>query len=117
MLMSFGKLMILMASYGHLFTHIPHPIHNYSEMKQMVEVGFTSTQILPILFLGQFLAHSYLHFFGLHLSGLMLGLLMWLEKTPNAIMQVPPYCDLVVCSVSLCAYTLFLSSPSPNRSW
>lgn len=33
-----GKLMILIASNGHLLTHIPHPIQSVSEIKQIVEV-------------------------------------------------------------------------------
>ena len=59
--------------------HRPHPIHKCSEMKQMVEVGFTSMHIFPILLLGQVFAHSYLHFFGLHLSGLMIAILSLLS--------------------------------------
>lgn len=64
-----------MASNGHLFTHIPQPIHNVSEMKQIVETGVTSIQIFPVLLMGQVFLHSYLHFFGLHLSGLMIAIL------------------------------------------
>lgn len=44
-------------------------------MKQMVEVGFTSMHNLPVLFTGHVLAHSYLHFLGLHLSGLIMAIL------------------------------------------
>jgi len=67
--------MILIASKGQRLTHIPQPMQSVSEMKQMVDVGFTSTQILPVLLRGQFLAHSCLHFLGLHLSGLMIAIL------------------------------------------
>ena len=73
--MSLGKLMIVIASNGHFFTHMPHPIHSYSLMKQIVEVALTSIQILPILLRGQVFAHSCLHFFGLHLSGLIMAIL------------------------------------------
>jgi len=48
-------------------------------MKQMVEVGLTSIHILPILLTGHVLAHSYLHFLGLHLSGLMIAILSLLS--------------------------------------
>ena len=48
-------------------------------MKQMVEVGFTSIHILPILLTGHVFAHSYLHFLGLHLSGLMIAILSLLS--------------------------------------
>lgn len=70
-----GKLIILIASNGHLLTHIPHPIHKVSEIKQIVEVGKTSIQIFPVLLIGQVFLHSYLHFLGLHLSGLIMAIL------------------------------------------
>jgi len=44
-------------------------------MKQMVEVGYTSIHTLPVLFTGHVFLHSYLHFLGLHLSGLMMAIL------------------------------------------
>lgn len=72
---SFGRLMILMASKGHLFTHKPQPIHSVSEIKQMTEVGSTSMQTLPALLTGQLFLHSCLHFLGLHLSGLIIAIL------------------------------------------
>jgi hypothetical protein len=77
--MSLGRLMIIMASKGQRLTHIPQPMHSVSEMKQMVEVGFTSTQILPVLLRGHVLAHSCLHFLGLHLSGLIMAILSLLS--------------------------------------
>jgi hypothetical protein len=43
-------------------------------MKLIVEVGKTSIHIVPNLFTGQFLLHYWLHFFGLHLSGLMIAI-------------------------------------------
>jgi hypothetical protein len=67
--------MIFIASKGHLLTHIPQPMHNVSEMKQITEVGKTSMQILPVLLTGQVFLHSCLHFLGLHLSGLMIAIL------------------------------------------
>lgn len=48
-------------------------------MKQIVEVGFTSMHILPVLLSGQIFAHSYRHFLGLHLSGLMIAILSLLS--------------------------------------
>jgi hypothetical protein len=68
-------LMIFIASKGHLLTHIPQPIQRVSEMKQIVEVGLTSMHIFPVLFTGQVFLHSCLHFFGLHLSGLIIAIL------------------------------------------
>ena len=50
--------MILIASNGHFFTHIPQPMQSVSEMKQIVEAGVTSMQSLPILLGGQVFAHS-----------------------------------------------------------
>lgn len=67
--------MIFMASKGHLFTHIPQPMHKVSEMKQITEVGYTSMHSLPVLFTGQVFLHSCLHFLGLHLSGLIMAIL------------------------------------------
>ena len=48
-------------------------------MKQIVELGFTSMQSLPVLLRGQIFEHSYLHFFGLHLSGLIIAILSLLS--------------------------------------
>ena len=59
--------------------HMPQPMHKCSEMKQMVEVALTSMHNLPILLMGQVFAHSYLHFLGLHLSGLMIAILSLLS--------------------------------------
>mgnify|MGYP003597811394 CR=1 FL=1 len=67
--------MILIASNGHLLTHIPHPIHKISEIKQIVEVFVTSMQSLSALFTGHVFLHSRPHFLGLHLSGLMIAIL------------------------------------------
>jgi len=50
-------------------------MHKVSEMKQIIEVGNTSIHIFPVLFTGQVFLHSCLHFFGLHLSGLMIAIL------------------------------------------
>ena len=61
-------------------THKPQPIHKVSEMKQIIEVGKTSIHIFPVLFTGQVFLHSCLHFFGLHLSGLMIAILSLLVK-------------------------------------
>lgn len=64
-----------MATNGHLLTHIPQPIHNNSEIKQIFDVGPTSIHNFPVLLTGHIFAHSYLHFLGLHLSGLMIAIL------------------------------------------
>jgi len=79
--------MILIAWKGHRLMHIPQPIHKCSEMKQMVEEGFTSMHIFPILLIGQVFAHSYLHFFGLHLSGLMIAILSLLSAIVIFLLQ------------------------------
>jgi phosphoribosyl-dephospho-CoA transferase len=34
--------------YLHTLTHIPHPIHNSSEMKAILDAGVTSIQSLPV---------------------------------------------------------------------
>jgi hypothetical protein len=68
--------MMRIASKGHLLTHWPQPMQSVSEMKQIVEVTDTSMQSLPTLLTGHFLLHSCWHFFGLHLSGLMIAILI-----------------------------------------
>jgi hypothetical protein len=50
-------------------------MHNVSEMKQIVDVGSTSMQSFPTELTGQYFLHSCLHFFGLHLSALMIAIL------------------------------------------
>ena len=66
--------MILIASNGHLLTHIPQPIHKISEIKQIVEAFVTSIHNLSALFTGQVFLHSSPHFFGLHLSGFIIAI-------------------------------------------
>jgi hypothetical protein len=51
-------------------------MQSVSEMKQIVDAGVTSMQSFPILLGGQVLAHSWWHFLGLHLSGLMIAILI-----------------------------------------
>lgn len=63
-----GKLTIVIASNGHFFGHIPHPIHNDSEMYAIVDVGSTSIHCFPIRTTGHDFLHSCRHFLGLHLS-------------------------------------------------
>jgi len=58
--------------------HIPQPMQRASAIKQILEALVTSIQILPVLFTGQVFAHSCEHFFGLHLSGLMIAILFLL---------------------------------------
>lgn len=66
------------ASFGntvhHTFTHIPHPMHNSSDMEAILLFGVTSIQSFPILTTGQDLLHSCLHRFGLHLSELTIAI-------------------------------------------
>ena len=69
-----GKLIIVMALNGHFLTHIPQPMHRASEMKHILLAFVTSMHIFSILFGGQTFAHSYEHFFGLHLSGLIIAI-------------------------------------------
>lgn len=57
-----GKLMMLIASNGHFFGQIPHPIHRRSEMKAILDVGSTSMHSLPVRTTGQAFLHSCLHF-------------------------------------------------------
>ena len=51
----YGRLIILMALNGHLFMHIPQPMHFISLIKQRVELGYT-------------LIHNLVSKFGLFLS-------------------------------------------------
>ena len=50
-------------------------MHICSLMKQIVDVGRTSIQILPALFTGQLFLHSYLQTDGLHLLGSIIAAL------------------------------------------
>ena len=52
-----GKLTIFIASKGHFFGHIPHPIHSLSEMNAIFESGVTSMHNLPVRTTG----HDFLH--------------------------------------------------------
>jgi len=54
--------------------HRPQPIHNISEMKEILEAFVTSIQILPVLLTGHVFAQFKSHFFGLHLSGLTIAI-------------------------------------------
>ena len=64
---SSARPMILTASNWHLFTQMPHPWQRVSDM-----IGFpfspNVTHSTPVLFRGQNLAHSWLHFLFWHLS-------------------------------------------------
>ena len=64
----------MIALKGHFLTHIPHPMQRVSEMKHILLAFVTSMHILQILFGGHTSAHSYEHFFGLHLSGFMIAI-------------------------------------------
>jgi hypothetical protein len=77
-----GRLMIWMASNGHFFTQIPHPMHSSSEMNAIFVAGVTSTQSLPILLTGQYVLHSCLHFLGLHRSSLTTAIRWGVSSAP-----------------------------------
>ena len=64
----FGKLIIWIASNGHFFTQIPHPMHNNSSMFAILLFSVTSMQCFPIFTTGHCFLHSCLHFFGRHRS-------------------------------------------------
>jgi len=57
-----GRLMIVMAPNGHFFGQIPHPMHRFSDMKAIFEVGSTSMHSRPLRTTGQDFLHSCLHF-------------------------------------------------------
>ena len=65
---------MVMALKGHFLTHIPHPMHKVSDMKHILLAFVTSIHIFSILFGGHTFAHSYEHFLGLHLSGLIIAI-------------------------------------------
>lgn len=50
-------------------------MHRDSEMKHIIDSGETSIHTFPALLTGQVFLHSYLHFLGLHLSGLIIAIL------------------------------------------
>jgi hypothetical protein len=66
--------MMLMAEKGHFLGQIPHPMQRLSEMKAIFDSGVTSMQSRPLRTTGQDFLHSCLHFFGLHLSVLMIAM-------------------------------------------
>ncbi|OCK88424.1 uncharacterized protein K441DRAFT_588706 [Cenococcum geophilum 1.58] len=53
---------MLMASNGHFFGQIPHPIQSRSEMNAILDSGVTSMQSFPVRTTGQDFLHSCLHF-------------------------------------------------------
>lgn len=53
-----GKLMIVIASKGHFFGQIPHPMQRLSEMKAIRESEVTSMQSFPLRTTGQDFLHS-----------------------------------------------------------
>ncbi|OCL09034.1 hypothetical protein AOQ84DRAFT_292022, partial [Glonium stellatum] len=53
---------ILMASNGHFFGQMPHPMQSLSEMNAILDSGVTSMQSLPVRTTGQDFLHSCLHF-------------------------------------------------------
>ncbi|KAF2088908.1 hypothetical protein K490DRAFT_9176, partial [Saccharata proteae CBS 121410] len=56
---------MLMASKGHFFGQIPHPIQRRSEIKAILDSGATSMQSFPVRTTGQDFLHSCLHFYRL----------------------------------------------------
>lgn len=57
LIVTLGKLIICMASNGHFFTHIPHPMHSSSDMIEIFESFLTSIHNFPPLTTG----HDFLH--------------------------------------------------------
>lgn len=64
---------MVIASKGHFLMQIPQPMQSSSEMKASFELGVTSIQSFPRRTTGQDRLHSCRHFFGLHLSSLMIA--------------------------------------------
>ena len=92
-----------MASKGHFFTQIPHPIHSSSEIVAILKenviavktnhclcthlsLGVTSMHSLPILTTGQDFLHSCLHLLGLHLSVETMAILVNLSVSSSALL-------------------------------
>lgn len=50
---------------GHFFGQIPHPIHNLSEIKAILDSGVTSIQSFPVLTTGHDFLHSCRHFYNM----------------------------------------------------
>ena len=69
-----GRLMIWMASNGHFFTQMPHPMQSVSLMSAVFECVSTSMHSFPVRTTGQLLLHSWRHLFGLHLSALTIAM-------------------------------------------
>ena len=82
LLRSLGKLTIVNALKGHFLMHMPHPTHITSAIEQILEVGSTVTHYLPCMFNGQYLLHSWAHFFGLHFSLLIITIRRFVSS-PN----------------------------------
>ena len=94
--------MIVIASKGHFFTQIPHPMHSSSEIVAILKenvtavkanhcclgthlsLGVTSMHSLPILTTGQDFLHSCLHLLGLHLSVETMAILVNLSCSSSA---------------------------------
>ena len=68
---------MLIASNGHLFGHMPHPVHSFSSIIGFLSPTLAGTmQSLPSIFTGHTLAHRYPpHPSGLHLSFLIIAIL------------------------------------------
>jgi hypothetical protein len=71
-----------MAEKGHFLTQRPQPMQIISEMKQILSVLLTSQHYFPVLLTGHVFAHSREHFFGLHLSGLIIAILNFSVSIP-----------------------------------
>ena len=91
---------MLIASKGHFFGQIPHPIHNRSEMKAILLAGSTSMHSFPVRTTGHDFLHSCRHFLGLHLSELTMAILR------NTVSET---CLEVVFRLHACAYRVSLS--------
>lgn len=78
------------------FTHIPHPIHNSSDIEAILSFGETSIHSLPILTTGQYFLHSCLQRFGLHLSEFTIAIRISLSVSSVALFRGICKTELVV---------------------
>jgi len=63
---SSGKLTMLIALKGHFLTHMPQPLHSFSEM--MILFSSKRLAYTRLRNMGQYFMNIWFHFFGFHLS-------------------------------------------------
>src|SRR5512136_2995668 len=80
--------MILIASKGHLWTHIPQPTQSCSEMIGFARLSSITIASEPVLTGGQYLIHSRLHFFGWQRSLNSIAIRIWIQ---NCLDIIKPY--------------------------